>query len=91
MIKNRAEDNGLVKMDTLGLSTLDIIEGTYKIIKEQGKTPPSHIMDYGVYDEATYDLVTKGDTLGVFQFGTSGGTMIYVGELSQLVSKILQI
>lgn len=73
--KDKAEENGLVKMDTLGLSTLDIIGETYKIIKERGKELPPDILDYDVYDEKAYDIITKGDTFCIFQLGTSGGTI----------------
>lgn len=73
--KDKAEENGLVKMDTLGLSTLDIIGATYKIIKEQGKALPPVLLNYDEYDKATYDLITKGDTFCVFQLGTSAGTI----------------
>jgi DNA-directed DNA polymerase III PolC len=71
--KDVAEANGLVKMDILGLTTLDIIEATNKLIIEAGKTVPT--IDYEVYDKETYDLISNGDTFGVFQFGTSGGTI----------------
>lgn len=73
--KDKAEENGLVKMDTLGLSTLDIIDETYRIIKQRGKEPPPKVMDYDNYDKESYDLITSGDTFCVFQFGTSGGTI----------------
>ncbi len=73
MDKDRAEQNGLVKMDTLGLSTLDIIGKTYALIKENGKSIP--IINYDEYDQKTYDLISKGDTFCVFQLGTSGGTI----------------
>jgi DNA polymerase III subunit alpha len=73
--KDKAEENGLVKMDTLGLSTLDIISETYKIIKERGKEVPADCLDYDEYDKLAYDVVTSGDTFCVFQFGTSGGTI----------------
>jgi DNA polymerase III subunit alpha len=69
----KAEENGLVKMDILGLSTLDIIELTNRLIREQGKEVP--IVDYEAYDQKTYDLISRGDTFGVFQFGTSAGTI----------------
>lgn len=71
--KDKAEEVGLVKMDLLGLETLDIIDLTYDIIKEHGKEVPK--IDYEAYDEKTYDLIGKGDTLCVFQFGTSAGTV----------------
>lgn len=65
--KERSEDNGLVKMDTLGLETLDIIKRTYSLIKEVGKTPPPLPFDYDQYDQKTYDLISEGDTFCVFQ------------------------
>jgi DNA polymerase-3 subunit alpha len=73
--KDKAEENGLVKMDTLGLSTLDIIGETYEIIKGVGKDPPPAVLDYDAYDQPTYDIITSGDTFCIFQLGTSGGTI----------------
>lgn len=73
--KEKAEENGLVKMDTLGLSTLDIIGQTITLIKESGKPLPPEPLNYDDYDQSTYDLISKGDTFGVFQLGTSGGTI----------------
>jgi DNA polymerase-3 subunit alpha len=73
--KERAEANGLVKMDTLGLETLDIIDTSYKLIKLNGKTPPPEVLNYDDCDKDTYDLISKGDTFGVFQFGESRGTV----------------
>jgi len=73
--KNRAEDVGLVKMDVLGLSTLDIIVNTFKIIKSRNKETPPLPWDYDLNDEKAYDLIGEGNTYGVFQFGTSAGTM----------------
>lgn len=71
--KDVAEENGLVKMDLLGLNTLDIIESTNDLIRLGGREPP--VIDYNAYDEKTYELISAGDTFGVFQFGTSGGTI----------------
>jgi DNA polymerase III alpha subunit/transcriptional regulator with XRE-family HTH domain len=71
--KNTAEENGLVKIDILGLKTLDIIQDTYALIEAMGKTKP--IFDYESYDKPSYDLISSGKTFGVFQLGTSGGTM----------------
>lgn len=72
--KDKAEENGLVKMDTLGLSTLDIIGQAMQLIKEAGKEVPISI-SYDVYDEAAYNTISGGDTFCVFQLGTSGGTI----------------
>lgn len=73
--KDKAEENGLVKMDTLGLSTLDIIGQAMKLIKASGKPMPPSTMNYEEYDEATYGTISNGDTFCVFQLGTSGGTI----------------
>jgi DNA polymerase-3 subunit alpha len=73
--KERAEANGLVKMDTLGLETLDIIRNTYELIRLGGKSPPPEVLNYDEYDAPTYDLISKGDTLCVFQLGGSSGTI----------------
>lgn len=71
--KDAIEEVGLVKMDILGIETLDIIEKTNSLIYEKtGKAPDP---DYEAYDEKTYDLISSGDTYGVFQFGTSAGTV----------------
>lgn len=73
--KERVEKNGLVKIDILGLETLDIIENCYKLITKNGKTLPKEPFDYEIYDQKTYDLISSGNTFGVFQLGTSGGTI----------------
>lgn len=72
--KDKAEENGLVKMDTLGLSTLDTIGQTMKLIKESGKVVPE-VISYDEYDQEAYDIISNGDTFCVFQLGTSGGTI----------------
>jgi DNA polymerase III subunit alpha len=71
--KDRAEENGLIKMDLLGLSTLNVIENIHKLIEENGKESP--LPNYDIYDEATYNLISSGNTFGVFQLGTSSGTI----------------
>lgn len=74
--KDVAEANGLVKIDILGLQTLQILEHTYEIALSNGKDPCTlKDFDPEVYDKQTYDLISKGDTFGVFQLGTSGGTI----------------
>lgn len=73
--KDRAEENGLVKMDLLGLSTLDIIEKTHALIEQAGKKIPDDPPNYDVPDVETYNLLSGGDTFCVFQLGTSGGTI----------------
>jgi len=67
--KDRAEDSGLVKMDLLGIETLNIISNTHKIIEERGKEPPPEFPPLD--DEKTYDLIGEGNTFCVFQLSST--------------------
>lgn len=71
--KDRAEEAGIIKIDMLGLETLDIIEETYNLIKKSGKSIPK--IDLEAYDKKTYDLIASGNLYGVFQLGVSAGTI----------------
>jgi len=67
----KVEKIGLIKFDFLGLRNLTVIDNTLKIIKEQGKTPPD-IVNLPLDDKKTYQLLSVGDTAGVFQLESSG-------------------
>lgn len=74
--KYQAEANGMVKMDILGISSIDLMEETLALInKNHGLNLNINSINVNDYDEKTYDLISKGDTFGVFQFGTSAGTI----------------
>jgi DNA polymerase-3 subunit alpha len=66
------EDIGLIKMDFLGLRNLGIIDHAIKIIKEN-RGVEVNTEEIPLDDPATYDLLARGDTLGVFQL--DGGPM----------------
>ncbi len=64
------EELGLLKMDFLGLRNLTVINETEKYIRKQG-------IDFDIEkipldDTATYNMMGKGKTLGVFQFESDG-------------------
>ncbi len=63
---------GLVKMDFLGLRNLTILDDALANIVRNGKDPVV-LEDLPLDDKATYELLGRGDTLGVFQF--DGGPM----------------
>ena len=73
--KVNTEQNGFIKIDLLGLSTLDLINSTVKLINANGNNFSIDNIDVNEYDEKTYDLISSGNTYGVFQFGTSDGTV----------------
>ncbi|HEX5401853.1 MAG TPA: DNA polymerase III subunit alpha [Pseudonocardiaceae bacterium] len=64
------EDIGLLKMDFLGLSTLTIIDDAIKSVKANHGVDID-LSTLGLEDQATYDLLGRGDTLGVFQLDGS--------------------
>jgi len=60
------EELGLLKMDFLGLRNLSVIERALDMI-EVGTGQRPNIDDLPVDDPATYQLLQRGDTVGVFQ------------------------
>jgi DNA polymerase-3 subunit alpha len=67
------ESLGLIKMDFLGLRNLTIIEDALRMIeKNTGSKLVIEDLDLDA-DQKTYDLLARGDTLGVFQL--DGGAM----------------
>ncbi|MFC0509331.1 DNA polymerase III subunit alpha [Micromonospora costi] len=66
------ESLGLLKMDFLGLRNLTIIDDALKNIESNhGRTVD--LLQLPLDDKPTYDLLARGDTLGVFQL--DGGPM----------------
>ncbi|HBY22766.1 MAG: DNA polymerase III subunit alpha [Propionibacteriaceae bacterium] len=64
---------GLVKMDFLGLRNLTILDDAVKNVAiNQGITLDLDELARDTSDPATYELLARGDTLGVFQFDGSG-------------------
>ena len=57
---------GLVKMDFLGLRNLTILDDALDNIVDNGK-PPLVLEDLALEDQDAFDLLGRGDTLGVFQ------------------------
>ena len=67
------EELGMLKMDFLGLRTLTVIRYCCEYIKQSGGTPPD--FDNCNYDDkCVYDLISSGDTVGVFQLESGGMT-----------------
>ena len=66
------ETLGLLKMDFLGLRNLTVLDDCLKNIQaNRGETVV--LEDLGLEDQLTYELLSRGDTLGVFQL--DGGPM----------------
>jgi DNA polymerase-3 subunit alpha len=64
------EAAGLVKFDFLGLKTLSVLKEGRRLLAEQGVE-----IDFGALswdDPAVYELLQRGDTVGVFQVESEG-------------------
>ena len=65
------EQIGLLKMDFLGLRNLDVIEDALDIIERStGERPDMTTLPLD--DPKTYEMMTRGDSVGVFQFESEG-------------------
>jgi DNA polymerase-3 subunit alpha len=64
------EQAGLVKFDFLGLKTLTVLQTAVRLVAQRGIT-----LDLGTIpldDKKSYDMLTRGETVGVFQVESSG-------------------
>ncbi len=77
------EELGLLKMDFLGLSNLTIIKNTLNIIKKV-YDDQIDINNLNLSDKLTYQLLQNSDTIGIFQFESSGMKK-YLRELKPTV------
>jgi len=65
------EEIGLLKMDFLGLRNLDVIEDALDIIERStGERPDFATLPLD--DQHTYEMLARGDSIGVFQFESEG-------------------
>lgn len=72
--KNDVEDAGLVKFDFLGLKTLTVIDHAERLVnmRPDRQDAPLKVNDLSLDDQATYQLISSGETTGVFQLESSG-------------------
>jgi len=73
--KDEVEAAGLVKFDFLGLTTLTVIQHALNSIN-RNRPPGEQLQAHQIpiADAATYQLISRGDTAGVFQMESSGFT-----------------
>ena len=65
-----AENAGLIKFDFLGLKTLTVINRTQKLINKKNKN--FHIENINFEDTKVFDLLSSGNTVGLFQVESAG-------------------
>lgn len=64
------EKAGLIKFDFLGLGTLTLIDHVCRLINRDGKK--IDISSVPLNDQKTYEILSSGDSIGVFQLESSG-------------------
>ncbi|MGL5447864.1 MAG: DNA polymerase III subunit alpha, partial [Rhabdaerophilum sp.] len=64
------EPAGLVKFDFLGLKTLTVLQGALEILAQQGR--PVDLLSIPLDDEKSYSMLSRGETVGVFQVESGG-------------------
>jgi DNA polymerase-3 subunit alpha len=70
---NHLETCGLVKMDFLGLKTLDVIKHTEEIIRRRGgEYAGFKVENAPENDEATFKMLGEGQSFEIFQFESDG-------------------
>jgi DNA polymerase III subunit alpha len=69
-----SEEAGLVKFDFLGLVTLDLLDLACKLINQRPE-PEAQTLNYQnipIDDPRAYEMISRGDTLGMFQLESGG-------------------
>ena len=64
------EDTGLVKFDFLGLKTLSVLKKAFDLLERRGISINLSTLAWD--DTAVYELLKRGDTVGVFQLESEG-------------------
>ena len=83
------EELGLLKMDFLGLRNLTVIADAEKMIRRH--TPDFSIENVDMSDPATYEMLGKGSTMGVFQLESAGITNVVTGLRPQSIEDITAV
>ena len=68
------EELGLLKMDFLGLRNLTVLEDAAKLVRRH--TPGFRVEDAPEDDPATFEMLSAGKTVGVFQLESAGITSV---------------
>jgi DNA polymerase-3 subunit alpha len=75
------EELGILKLDFLGLNTLDVVQDTINLVCKSYEVPFDDLDTLYEYtlnnlgDHEVYQMLQKGKNVGLFQLGTSDGMM----------------
>ncbi len=83
------EELGLLKIDFLGLRTLTVISDATKMVKT--KDPGFSIENIPMDDKATFEMISKGMTDGVFQLESNGMKSVLIGLRPENIEDIIAV
>jgi DNA polymerase-3 subunit alpha len=83
------EELGLLKMDFLGLRNLTVLDDAVKMVQEY--QPDFCLADIPDNDPETFEMISQGKTVGVFQMESTGMTGVCVGLKPQNIEDITAI
>src|SRR5438067_122375 len=66
--KDDCEDLGIVKVDLLGLGMMSVMQDAFELCGRRGR--PLDLAHIPKDDAATFEIIQKADTIGVFQYAT---------------------
>ncbi len=72
------EQAGLVKFDFLGLKTLSVLERAVELVAECG-VEKINLLEVPLDDTETYAMLTRGETIGIFQLESAGMRKALIG------------
>ncbi|WEX11886.1 DNA polymerase III subunit alpha [Chelativorans sp. AA-79] len=83
------EQAGLVKFDFLGLKTLTVLETAVKLIRRRGIEIDLSKIPYD--DPQTYAMLSRGETVGVFQVESAGMRKALIGMKPDRIEDIIAL
>ncbi len=83
------EELGLLKMDFLGLRNLTVLDDAVKMV--QTREPEFRLENIPENDRETYEMISRGQTSGVFQMESGGMTGVCISLKPQNVEDITAI
>lgn len=86
---NTLEELGLLKIDFLGLRTLTVIFDAEKMVRHH--TPDFRVESIPLDDPATYEMLGRGATVGVFQLESEGITNVVTSLRPQSLEDITAV
>ncbi|MDX3929051.1 MAG: DNA polymerase III subunit alpha [Shinella sp.] len=83
------EQAGLVKFDFLGLKTLTVLKTAVDFIRKRGMEVPLESLPLD--DALTYEMLSRGETVGVFQVESAGMRKALIGMRPDCIEDIIAL